>query len=139
MAESMLRLSHLTRASQWETLARETLASFASDYRTYGHFIAGYARAIDLLYHPPVHVTIVGPSEREDTQALRLAALAPYVASRVVQVVDPAAQRPWLERVGLPYEEGPARAYLQRGKESYAETTDPQRLPALMTRIERGR
>ena len=32
---------------------------------------------------------------------------------------------------------GGARAFVQRGRESYAETSDPARLPALMARIER--
>jgi hypothetical protein len=31
-----------------------------------------------------------------------------------------------------------ARAFVQRGRESYAETSDPARLPAVMTRTERG-
>jgi uncharacterized protein YyaL (SSP411 family) len=77
MAEALLRLSHFTRDETWAAVARETLASFANDYKSYGHFVAGYARAVDLVLHPPVHVTIVGPREREDTRALQRAALAP--------------------------------------------------------------
>jgi uncharacterized protein YyaL (SSP411 family) len=139
MAEALLRLSHFTRERSWADVARETLESFLGDYKRYGHFVAGYARAVDLHLHPPVHVTIVGPLEREDTWTLRRAALAPYVASRIVQTIDPRAQAALLERVGLPATgEGAARAYVHRGRESYAETTDPARLPALMTRIERA-
>ncbi|MCC7013205.1 MAG: thioredoxin domain-containing protein [Planctomycetes bacterium] len=137
-AEALLRLSFFTRELRWQALARETLASFASDYKRHGHLVAGYARAVDLYLHPPVHVTIVGPAERDDTRHLRRAALAPYVASRVVQVIDPLVERGRLERLGLPYEGGASRAYVSRGRESYAETSDPLRLPALMTRIERG-
>jgi len=139
MAEALLRLSHFTRDADYADTARETLQSFVQDYKGYGHFVAGYARAVDLLLHPPVHVTIVGPEGREDTRALRAAALAPYVTSRVVQVIDPNEQAALLERCGLPgIGEGPARAYVQRGRESYADTSDPLRLPMLMTRIERG-
>ena len=138
MAEALLRLSYLTRDSDYADTARETLLAFAGEYKRYGHFVAGYARAVDLVLNPPVHVTIVGPLEREDTQVLRRAALAPYVASRIVQVIDPATQQALLERTGLPPANGgPARAFVARARESYAETSDPERLPLLMTRLER--
>jgi len=88
-----------------------------------------------------VHVTIIGPKSSEATRALRLAALRPYVASRVVQVVDPVEDMDLLERFGLPgprtlFE--PARAYVHRGRGSYAETSDPARVAALLARTERG-
>ncbi len=140
MADALLRLSHLVRESGFADVARAALASFAGDYKRYGHFVAGYARAVDLLFNEPVHVTIVGPKTSEATRVLRLAALRPYVASRIVQVVDPIADAEILDRFGLPgprtlFE--PARAYVHRGKESYAETADPARLAALMTRAEK--
>ena len=144
MAEALLRLSHLTRNQDYADTATETLASFLSTYKGYGHFVAGYARAVDLWIHPPVHVTIVGPLSSEETRALRAAALDSYCASRIVQVIDPSVDRELLERcalgsVGAGRSEDGARAYVHRGRESYAETSDPRRLPALMTRIERGR
>jgi uncharacterized protein YyaL (SSP411 family) len=140
MAEVLLRLSHLVRETGFADAARAALASFAGDYKRYGHFVAGYARAVDLLFNEPVHVTIVGPRASEATRVLRLAALKPYVASRIVQVVDPIDDAEILERFGLPgprtlFE--PARAYVHRGKGSYAETPDPARLAALMTRTEK--
>ena len=68
--------------------------------------------------------------------ALRAAALDSYCASRIVQVIDPATDRELLERcaldsVGAGRSEDGARAYVHRGRESYAETSDPRRLPAL--------
>jgi hypothetical protein len=139
MAEALLRLSHFTRDSSWAETAHATLESFLRDYKRYGHFVAGYARAIDLRLHPPVHVTVIGPLDREDTRSLQAAALAPYVASRVVQIIDPRSQQALLDRIGVSHgEDGPARAFVHRGKESYAETSDPSRLPVLMTRVERG-
>ncbi len=139
MAEALLRLSHFTRESHYADVARSTLDAFAADYKRYAHFVAGYARAIDLYVHPPVHVTIVGEPQREDTCALQAAALSPYVASRIVQVLDPSEQAGLIDRFGLPRpESGTARAFVNRGRESYAETSDAGRLPALMTRIERG-
>lgn len=141
MAEALLRLSYFLHEPDYADCARAALASFRDDYRRYGHFVAGYARAVDLLVHPPVQVTVVGPDEPA-TQALIAAALRPYVASRIVQHLDPARDRELLERSGLPTSperhERQARAYVQRGRESWAETSDPVKLPALMTRIERG-
>jgi uncharacterized protein YyaL (SSP411 family) len=139
MAEALLRLSHFTREPSWAETAEATLTSFLHDYKRYGHFVAGYARAVDLLLNPPVHVTVIGPLDREDTHALQAAALAPYVASRIVQTIDPRTQTELLERIGVSRgEDGPARAFVHRGKESYAETSDPTRLAVLMTRVERG-
>lgn len=136
LAEALLRLSHLTRQDDYRDTAREALASFVLDYKRYGHFVAGYARAVDLLFHPPVHVTVVGRREDASTQELAHAALKPYVASRIVQILDPATDARLIEHCGLPMpREGDApHAYVHRGRESYAETTDATRLPALMTR-----
>jgi len=140
MAEALLRLAHLSGVSDYADTARATLESFAGDYKRYGHFTAGYARAVDLLFHEPVHVTVVGRRGARDTAALAQAARKPYVASRIVQIVDPERDRELLERFHLPQRSAgePAHAYVQRGRESYADTADPNRLPMLMTRIERG-
>jgi uncharacterized protein YyaL (SSP411 family) len=141
IAEVLLRLSHLLRDDDYADAARATLASFAGDYKRFGHFVAGYGRAVDLLLHEPVHVTIVGPKGSEATRALRTAALKPYLASRIVQVVDPVEDMELLDRFCLPgprtlFE--PARAYVHRARGSYAETSDPARLPALLARTERS-
>lgn len=138
MAEALLRLSLLSHENDWALAARDALESFAADYKRYGHMVAGYARAIDLFLHPPIHVIVVGARDASDTLALRRAALAPYVASRVVQGLDPAVDAALLERSGLPAKASGARAFLRRGRESYAETSDPARLPALLARVERG-
>ena len=138
LAEALLVLSVLTRNPRWRDLARETLVSFAGDYRRHGPAIAAYGRAVDLYLHSPVHVVIVGHPDADDTRALQRAALAPYVASRVVQVIAPQADRDLLERLELPWEGGAAHAYVSRERESFAETVEPLRLPALMTRVEAG-
>jgi uncharacterized protein YyaL (SSP411 family) len=140
MAEALLRLAHLSGVSDYADAARETLESFAGDYKRFGHFTAGYARAVDLFFHEPVRVTIVGRCGARDTAALAAAARRPYVASRIVQILDPERDRALLESFHLPSRPAgePAHAYVQRGRESYADTVDPLRLPALMTRIERG-
>jgi uncharacterized protein YyaL (SSP411 family) len=140
MAEALLRLAALTRDPDYADTAREALGSFAADYKRHGHFTAGYARAVDLLFHEPIHVTIVGSSEAADVAELVRAALKPYVASRIVQVLDPARDPDLLARSELPAPRNGerARAYVARGRESYAETADATRLAALMARVERG-
>jgi uncharacterized protein YyaL (SSP411 family) len=137
MSEALLRLSHLVHDPDYADCGRDALAAFVNDYKRYGHYVAGYARAVDLLFHEPVHVTVVGPADAPATRALVTAALRPYVASRVVQTLDPRRDAALLERFGFPGNGELPHAYVQRGRESYAETSDPTRLPALMTRTER--
>ena len=139
MAESLIRLSHLTRVDDYELSARRALESFLPDHRSFGHRIGGYARAVSLLLNPPVHVTLVGPRDGDSTRALREAALRPYIANRIVQTLDPEADREFLAGFGLPQPDGDrARAYVHQGRTSYAETDVPDRLPALMTRVDRS-
>lgn len=139
MAEALLRLSHMTRDAFFGQTGRRVLEAFVEDFKRYGHFVAGYGRAVDLVFHEPVNVTIVGARGADRTRALRQAALRPYVASRIVQTVDPETDAALFERTGLPRpEDDSARAYIDRGRESYAETSKPERLAALMTRAERS-
>ncbi|MFT4538151.1 MAG: hypothetical protein ACI835_000584 [Planctomycetota bacterium] len=139
LAEALLRLSTLTREPEFGVRAREALTAFLTDFKRYGHFTAGYGRAVDLLVHEPIQVIIVGPRDADLTRTLRRAALAPYVASRIVQTLDPTLDGALLESSGLPVATGPiARAYVQQGRESYAETSRPERLPALLSRAERS-
>ncbi len=141
LAEALLRLSMFSGDEKDRALAIDSLAAFSDDYKRHGHFVAGYARALALYLHPPVHVTIVSRPGDPLAQQLRASALEPYVASRVVQSIDLGSGEEALMHLGLA--EGwrsigaGARAFVQRGKESYAETSDPARLPALMARIER--
>lgn len=134
VAEALLRLSLLSGQQDYEDNAREALRSFTGTYKRYGHYVAGYARAVDLLFHQPVVVTVVGQRDTPETQALMQAALRPYVASRIVRNVDPDRDPELFERTGLPQPMDGPRAYVERGRESYADTSDPKRLPALMMR-----
>lgn len=139
MAEALLRLALMTRDDDLVARGRATLTAFLGDYKRYGHFVAGYGRAVDLLFHEPVHVTVVGPRHADRTLALREAALRPYVASRIVQTVDPVEDAELLARCELPPPASDAaRAYVHQGRVSYAETSNPKRLAALMARTERS-
>lgn len=134
MAEALLRLALLTGERDYEDNAREALASFTGTYRSNGHYVAGYARAVDLLFHQPVVVTVVGASHAPATKALMQAALQPYIASRIVRCIDPQRDKELLERSALPANANGPHAYVERGRESYADTQDPRALPGLMMR-----
>lgn len=137
LAEGLLRLAHMTAEARWRQVALRTLGALAGEYKRAGHDAASYARAVDLALNPPVHVLIVGEAEARDTKALRRAALRPYVVGRIVQTLDVERDAHWLERLGLPAPVGvAARAFVSRGRESFAQTSDASRLPALMTRVE---
>ncbi len=138
-AEGLWRLAHVARDDEWGEFARKALRSFAGDFKRHGESVAAYARSVDLLLRPPVHVTIVGERAHPLTLALRHSALAPYVAGRIVQLLDPSESPGLLERSGFPRPSAAGsspRAFLERGRESFADTDDPARLVALMTRVE---
>ena len=81
MAESLVRLSYLSRRTSFYDEAIGALEAFASDYKEYGYYVAGYGRAIDLVFYEPLFVTIVGKRDAADTAELRRTALATYVAA----------------------------------------------------------
>jgi uncharacterized protein YyaL (SSP411 family) len=60
MAESLMRLSFLSRRPEFRREAIAALESFADDYREYGYYVAGYGRAVDLVFYEPLFLTIVG-------------------------------------------------------------------------------
>ncbi len=135
MAEALLRLSHMAWNPDYAEKARETVEAFLPEYKRYGHYVASYARAVNLFFHEPLHVTVLGRRSDPATGALARAALSPYVASRIVQVLDPQEDAALCQRRGLSLPtQATARAYVHRGRSSYAETSDPVRLPALMAR-----
>ncbi|MEM9381964.1 MAG: hypothetical protein AAGB93_18555 [Planctomycetota bacterium] len=138
-AEALVRLGLLTRDRAWIDRGRAALAPFADVFRPHGFATASFARALDLVVREPVHVVIVGGAEDDRTRSLARAALRPYVASRIVQRVDPATEPDLLARLGLDVTlpEVPF-AIVEQGARTYAATGDPVRLPALMARSERG-
>ncbi|MBK9385513.1 MAG: thioredoxin domain-containing protein [Planctomycetes bacterium] len=138
LAEALTRLGYLMRDGGYLDLARRTLETFVDDYRTYGYFVAGYARAVDLLFHPPLCVTVVGRRGDAATQALRQAALASYVPSLVVQQFDPERDEKLLARSGCEAR-AQAVAYVEIPRTSQAAVEDPAELPAAMREIDAGR
>ena len=131
LAEALTRLAYLSHSAKYRTVAEETLLAFSNDYREYGYFVAGYARAVDLFLKDPVVVTIVGDRDSSLAQALRGAAQRSYVASRIVQTLDPAHDPVLLERSGLEPTER-AKAWLSRGQDRLGSFEDPDELAKRM-------
>ncbi len=138
MAEALVRLSYLSRRGEFYDEALRTLEAFTSDYKEYGYYVAGYGRAIDLIFYAPLIVTVVGNRASDATDALRQAALSGYVPSRIVQMLDPKDDPILIERGGYPQTDV-ATAYLSVGKTSIATESTPDALRARMTEIEKQR
>jgi uncharacterized protein YyaL (SSP411 family) len=138
MAESLVRLSYLSRRPEFYEEAIGTLESFADDYKEYGYYVAAYGRAVDLVFYPPLRVTIVGERESAAADALRMAALVSYMPSRIVQMLDPKHDPILLERSGYAVHDAP-RAYLTIGTTEKGMAESPDDLLARMEAIEAER
>jgi uncharacterized protein YyaL (SSP411 family) len=138
MAESLMRLSCLSRRPEFHREAVQTLESFANDYREYGYYVAGFGRAVDLVFYEPLFFTVVGDRESPAAMALRLAALSIYLPSRIVQSLDPRHDPILLGRSGYPTDTEPT-AYLTIGERLCAKATTPEELRAAVQRIEQAR
>ena len=139
MAESLVRLSYLSRRPEFYEEAIRTLESFTNDYKEFGYYVAAYGRAVDLVFYPPLTITIVGDRESDAADALRKAALVSYMPSRIVQMLDPKHDPILIERSGYePAGEQP-RAYLSIGSTAKGMVEDPRALLAQMEAIEAER
>ena len=138
MAESLVRLSYLSRRREYYDEAIRVLESFTGDYREYGYYVAAYGRAVDLVFYPPLTVTIIGDRETADADALRKASLLTYLPSRIVQILDPKYDPILIERSG--YEVGNTpRAYLTVGTTEHGVAESPEELLKRMDDIEAER
>jgi len=138
MAESLMRLSCLSRRPEFHREAVLTLESFANDYREYGYYVAGFGRAVDLFFYEPLFFTIVGDRESQAAMELRHAALSIYLPSRIVQSLDPRHDPILLGRSGYRSDTEPT-AYLTIGDRLCANATTPAELRDAVQRIERER
>lgn len=136
IAEVFLRAHYLTQKDDYLATAERTLKLFAADYHLYGYYTAGYARAVDLLLHPPVHALIVGPRDSEATAAMVKAAARIYLPSKLVQVIDPTDDADLLTRFELPAPTAsdPVVAYVNIRRAHVARETTPDALAAAMKR-----
>ncbi len=138
MAESLVRLAVLSRRSEFHDEALRTLECFAGDYKEYGYYVAGFARAVDLVFYEPLLITIVGHRDSEAADALRRASLSTYVPSRMVQMLDPQFDPILLERSGYEVREAPV-VYLSVGRSTKAVVRTPEQLIAKITELEAER
>ncbi len=138
LAEAFARLGSVLRDESLQRSAREVLDSFTGDFRQYGYYAAGYARAVDRVLHPTLQVTVVGTPGEPRAEALRLAALRRYIPDLVVDALDPVVEPERLEACQLPAREE-ATAFLTLGRASYAEVTDPADMDSVLSMADRDR
>lgn len=133
MAEALVRASCLTGKRDYLELARGTLEAFRSDYPLYGYFTAEYARAVELLFHPPVRVFVVGAAGDPLRRELLQAATSAWAPSKLVLALDPQADAELLAPHGFP-ERAIATAYVCIEGACVAETSDPAAIPGSIAR-----
>ncbi|MFK7741413.1 MAG: thioredoxin domain-containing protein [Planctomycetota bacterium] len=138
MAESLVRLSYLSRRSDFHDEATAALAAFTNDYRQYGYYVAGYGRAVDLHFYEPLFITVVGDRNSDAARELRQAALSNYVPSRIVQALDPKYDPVLLGRSGLP-STADAIAHLTVGKRAQGTAHTPRELLQAISSVEQDR
>jgi uncharacterized protein YyaL (SSP411 family) len=138
MAESLVRLSYLSRRPEFYAEAVSALESFAQDYKEYGYYVAGYGRAIDLIFYEPLFLTIVGNRDAQMSVDLRRTALSTYVPSRIVQMLDPRFDPVLLGRSGYKVEAEPV-VHLTVGRTARAIARTPDELLLAIETIESER
>ncbi|MBL8753317.1 MAG: thioredoxin domain-containing protein, partial [Planctomycetes bacterium] len=138
MAESLVRLSYLSRRPEFYGEAVQALESFVDDYKEYGYYVAGFGRAVDLIFYEPLFLTIVGDRDSAELAELRRTALSTYVPSRIVQTLDPVRDPILLRRSGLQAEAAPV-AWLTVGQTAKGVARTPQELLTAIESIERER
>ncbi|MFQ5504402.1 MAG: thioredoxin domain-containing protein [Planctomycetota bacterium] len=138
LAEALTRLSYLSRRPEFREVARGTLLAFTRDYKEYGYFVAGYARAVDLFLYEPLVVTVVGDRKSDLAKTLRRAAQSLYLPSRIVQTLDPAYDPILIGRSGLE-PSTKSKAYLSLGRKTLGCFGDPEALVVSMRQVEAGR
>ena len=138
MAEALVRLSYLSRRPEFYDEALQTLEAFTGDYKKYGYYVAGYGRAVDLIFYEPLFITIVGKHDHEDTDTLPRTPLSGYVPSRILHMLDPEHDPILIGRSGYQVESR-AKAYLCVGRTTKAAVYDPDQLLQHIAAIESER
>ena len=74
VAESLLQLHHSTGDAAYRSAAESLLSAFVEANRDFGEHAAAYAVAVDHYLHPPVEITVEGPTGETGVHTLVLAA-----------------------------------------------------------------
>jgi len=91
-ALALLRLAKLLDKPDYDKTARQVLERNAAMMRQAPQGFLKMLCAVHWVLNPPKEVAIVGPKDREDTQALLKAAHRPFTPNKVVALLDPEAQ-----------------------------------------------
>ncbi|MFO0981197.1 MAG: DUF255 domain-containing protein [Planctomycetota bacterium] len=138
MAEVLIRAYYLSLDDNRLTLARRTLEAFAQDYHLFGYLSASYARAVDLFFHKPMHIVIVGKKGDQTRDQMVHAAAATFVPSKIVLALDPERDADLLRRLSFPAHDE-TTAYVCLERVCSAEVHDASMLPRAMTKAEKDR
>jgi len=120
-ALALMRLSGFWQEAKYKQAAERALKLFADKYADYGYFSASYARAVEAVTAPGLHITIVGEWDDARTRALQSAAWSFVAPAKTVETLDAeeAAKR------GLPADkDGLAYATVCVGTVCFAPVTD---------------
>lgn len=149
-ARALVALAEATGDEGYRERARKVCEAFARDYQRWDMMAAGYARAVDVVLHPPLRAVTVGRAGDPTADALHAAALALDAPARVAVRLADGEDGARLARFGLgaageagsggeaaPGEgaAGPARTYLCAGTACAEPVTDPARLAEAASRL----
>ena len=105
-ALALIRLSGITEDPKYRQAAERVLKLFADKYADYGYFSSSYARAVDAVHSPGLHITIVGERGDDRTWKLQQAAWSHVAPGKSVETLgaETAAKRGLpTDHNGLPY------------------------------------
>jgi uncharacterized protein YyaL (SSP411 family) len=129
-----LTLAHLTGDPRWRDRATRTIASVDGSLRAQGRSLPMMAVALATALAPPGQVVVVGPRDRQDTQALWRRAQRRFRPFSVMIPVDPGESQdalagllPWVGAMTMV--DGRATAYVCENFVCAAPATDPEALP----------
>ncbi len=138
LAEALLRARWLLARPEWRTLAERALCAFAADYPLYGYHAAEYGRAVELFFHPPQCLFVVGEQGDPRREELLAVARRTYAPSKLVLALDPRREEGLVARHGFAAAERPF-ACVRVGGGDVETLTDPARLPAVMAAADAAR
>ncbi len=135
LAEALVRAACLLAKPEHLALATRTLLAFSKDYPLYGYCVAEYARAVELVLHPPLRVIVVGSAAAPERAALLDVARRTYMPSKLVLALDPQPDVELLARHHFePAAEPVAHIVIEGGPA--VQVRDPAELPAAMAQAE---
>ncbi len=128
-ALALVRLSGLTQDHQYRQAAEKALKLFGDKYAAYGYFSSSYARAVEAVNAPGLHISIVGDRADPQTRILQQAAWSHVAPAKTVETLDGATAS---ER-GLPADRnGQPYATVCVGTVCHAPVSDPEEMRAQM-------